>query len=81
MEACGAAIIQPTSHRCRNVLSVPLPVSAKVGWRPMPEASMMPAEVMAAEIVDLLHNGSNGEIRVKISTERPAFVAPITDLT
>ncbi len=46
-----------------------------------PEFNMMPTEVMAAEIVDLLMNAPNGEIRVKTATDRPAFIAPIADLS
>ncbi len=45
-----------------------------------PEFNVMPVEVMAAEIVDLLMNGDNGEIRVKIAADVPAFAAPIPDL-
>ncbi|MEM7002449.1 MAG: SDR family NAD(P)-dependent oxidoreductase, partial [Pseudomonadota bacterium] len=39
------------------------------------EYNMMPAEVMALEVVDLLQRGANGEIRVKMATDQPAFVA------
>jgi len=46
-----------------------------------PEFNVMPTEVMAAEIVDLLHNGANGEIRVKNATEKPAFTVGIPDLS
>ena len=38
---------------------------------------MMPAEVMAAEMVDLLQNGENGEVRVKISAQEPAFAVEL----
>ena len=38
-----------------------------------PEFGMMPTSVMAAEIVDLLRNGANGEVRVKYRAEKPAF--------
>jgi len=39
----------------------------------------LPTEVMAAEIVDLLQNGANGETRVKMS-DAPAFVVDAIDL-
>jgi NAD(P)-dependent dehydrogenase (short-subunit alcohol dehydrogenase family) len=39
----------------------------------VPEFNVMHVKVMATEIVDLLFNGSNGEIRVKNGTEIPAF--------
>ncbi len=38
-----------------------------------PEFGMMPTSVMAAEIVDLLMNGANGEVRVKVRADTPAF--------
>ena len=38
-----------------------------------PEFGMMPVPVMAAEIVDLLQNGANGEVRVKSRSDKPAF--------
>ena len=38
-----------------------------------PEFGMMPTSVMAAEIVDLLRNGANGEVRVKSRSETPAY--------
>ena len=41
-----------------------------------PEFAMMPPATMAAEVVDLLVNGSNGEVRVKNSAEAPGFVVP-----
>ena len=46
-----------------------------------PEFNVMSAEVMAAEIVDLLLNGENGEIRVKNAADKPAFTAPLPDLS
>ncbi len=46
-----------------------------------PEFGMMPTEVMAKEIVDLLQNGANGEVRVKTRAERPAFAIEPPDLT
>ena len=46
-----------------------------------PEFGMMPASVMAAEIVDLLKNAPNGEIRVKIRSEVPAFAVDLPNLT
>ena len=45
-----------------------------------PEFNMMPAEVMAAEIVDLLQNGDNGEVRVKVSDQKPAFTVELANL-
>ena len=45
-----------------------------------PEFNMMPANVMAAEIVDLLMNGSNGEVRVKVAADRPAFEAEMISI-
>ncbi len=45
-----------------------------------PEFSMMATDVIAAEITDLLFNGSNGEVRVKVRTDLPAFKAEIPDL-
>ncbi len=46
-----------------------------------PEFNVMPVEVMATEIVDLLFNGPNGEIRVKNGTQRPAFSVELPDLS
>ena len=40
-----------------------------------PEFGMMSASVMAAEIVDLLRNGANGEVRVKSRSGSPAYAA------
>ena len=37
-----------------------------------PQFHVMQPEVMAAEIVDLLFQGENGEVRVKVG-DRPAF--------
>ena len=45
-----------------------------------PEFNMMPANVMAAEIVDLLMNGSNGEVRVKVAADKPAFEAEMISI-
>ena len=45
-----------------------------------PDIGMMPARVMATEIVELLLNGANGEVRVKARTESPAFVVRPPDL-
>lgn len=41
-----------------------------------PQFEMMPATVMAAEVVDLLLNGDNGEVRVKHSADVPGFAIP-----
>ncbi len=46
-----------------------------------PQFGMMPAAVMAEEIVDLLLHGANGEIRVKNAQERPAFTVGLPDLS
>ena len=45
-----------------------------------PEFGMMPTSVMAAEIVDLLCNGANGEVRVKSGSDRPAYTAKVPEL-
>ena len=45
-----------------------------------PEFEMMPTHVMAKEIVDLLMNGSNGEVRVKVAADRPSFEAEMISL-
>ncbi|MDP6970831.1 MAG: SDR family oxidoreductase [Pseudomonadales bacterium] len=42
---------------------------------------MMPASTLAAEIVDLLNNGVNGEIRVKLAQDKPAFAVAPVDLS
>ncbi|MEM1435291.1 MAG: SDR family oxidoreductase [Pseudomonadota bacterium] len=46
-----------------------------------PEFGMMPAELMAEEVFDLLCNGANGEIRVKNAADRPAFTVDIPSLS
>jgi NAD(P)-dependent dehydrogenase (short-subunit alcohol dehydrogenase family) len=46
-----------------------------------PEFNVMPVEVMAAEIVDLLFNGANGEVRVKTRANKPAFTVGLPDLS
>ncbi|MFK7916247.1 MAG: SDR family NAD(P)-dependent oxidoreductase [Pseudomonadales bacterium] len=38
-----------------------------------PEYGLMPADLMAQEIVDLLMQGRNGEVRVKNAADKPAF--------
>ena len=45
-----------------------------------PEFGMMPVELMAAEVVDLLMNGSNGEVRVKNAADKPSFAVGLPDL-
>lgn len=45
-----------------------------------PEYGLMPADMMAAEIVDLLMHGDNGEVRVKSAIDKPAFVITPPDL-
>ena len=37
----------------------------------------MPPSMMAGEAVDLLQNGANGEVRVKLK-DRPGFAVPPT---
>ena len=44
-----------------------------------PEFSMMSTDIIAAEITDLLFNGTNGEVRVKVRTDLPAFKAEMPD--
>ncbi|MGK0224098.1 MAG: NAD(P)-dependent dehydrogenase (short-subunit alcohol dehydrogenase family) [Limisphaerales bacterium] len=46
-----------------------------------PQYGMMPAELMAAEIIDLLKNGANGEVRVKNAADRPGFAVEMPDLS
>ena len=41
-----------------------------------PEFGMMPASMMADEVVDLLANGANGKVRVKNSADVPGFAIP-----
>jgi NAD(P)-dependent dehydrogenase (short-subunit alcohol dehydrogenase family) len=45
-----------------------------------PEFNLMTVEVMAAEIVDLLFNGENGEVRVKNVGDKPAFTVGLPEL-
>lgn len=45
-----------------------------------PQYGLMPAEMMAAEIVDLLLHGDNGEVRVKHAADKPAFAIPVPAL-
>lgn len=45
-----------------------------------PEYGMMSTTVMAAEIVDLLFHGANGEVRVKNAVDRPGFVVDTPNL-
>ena len=40
----------------------------------------MSPTVMAAEVVDLLMQGENGEVRVKVSEDAPAFAVPAMEL-
>ena len=45
-----------------------------------PEFNMMSPSLMASEVVDLLLNGHNGEVRVKNAADNPGFaVAPQSD--
>ena len=43
------------------------------------DATIMPPEALAAEVVDLLERGANGEVRAKV-TGRDAFVVPPIDI-
>ena len=43
------------------------------------DATIMPPEELAAEVVDLLERGANGEVRAKV-TGRDAFVVPPIDI-
>ncbi len=45
-----------------------------------PEFNVMSAAVMAAEIVDLLFTGENGEVRVKNGADKPAFTVELPAL-
>lgn len=42
-------------------------------------ATIMPPIELAREVVDLLYNGANGEVRAKVAG-RPAFVVPAIDI-
>jgi NAD(P)-dependent dehydrogenase (short-subunit alcohol dehydrogenase family) len=46
-----------------------------------PEFNIMPVKIMATEIVDLLFNGPNGEVRVKNGSDSPAFSVGLPDLS
>ncbi len=46
-----------------------------------PQYNVMPPEVLAAEVVDLLRHGPNGEVRVKMSADRAAFTVQAQDLS
>lgn len=41
-----------------------------------PEFGMMPASMMATEVVELLTHGANGEVRVKNAADVPSFAIP-----
>ena len=41
---------------------------------------MMPPDELATEVLDLLTNGANGEVRAKV-TGRDAFVVPPIDIS
>lgn len=45
-----------------------------------PEYGLMPADMMAEEVVDLLMHGRNGEVRVKSAADKPAFTVTPPDL-
>lgn len=45
-----------------------------------PEFNVMPVEVIAAEIVDLLEQGANGEVRLKTAADKPAIAIGLPDL-
>ena len=44
-----------------------------------PEFGVMPPSMLAAEVVDLLQNGANGEVRAKLK-DRPGFAVAPADL-
>ena len=44
------------------------------------ESGMMTPKVMALEVIDLLQRGRNGEVRVKVTEDEPAFSAEAMDL-
>ena len=46
-----------------------------------PEYGAMPAALIAEEVVDLLQQGANGEVRVKNAAGRQAFTVEIPDLS
>lgn len=46
-----------------------------------PKFGIMPAEALAAEVLDLLKNGRNGEVRVKARSDIAAFSAEPLDLS
>lgn len=41
--------------------------------------AMMPAATLAAEVLDLLARGDNGEIRVRLGEDAPGFAVPVPD--
>ncbi|MEM7097633.1 MAG: SDR family NAD(P)-dependent oxidoreductase [Pseudomonadota bacterium] len=45
-----------------------------------PEFNMMPAQLIATEVLDLLHTGRNGEVRVKVDADTPAFASETPEL-
>jgi NAD(P)-dependent dehydrogenase (short-subunit alcohol dehydrogenase family) len=45
-----------------------------------PEFNVMSVGIMAAEIVDLLLNGANGEVRVKNAADKPGFTIDLPEL-
>ena len=45
-----------------------------------PEFNVMSVGIMAAEIVDLLLNGANGEVRVKNAADKPGFTIGLPEL-
>lgn len=45
-----------------------------------PEFNVMSVDIMAAEIVDLLLNGANGEVRVKNAADKPGFTIDLPEL-
>ena len=45
-----------------------------------PEFNVMSVDIMAAEIVDLLLNGANGEVRVKNAADKPGFTIGLPEL-
>jgi NAD(P)-dependent dehydrogenase (short-subunit alcohol dehydrogenase family) len=57
---------------CPGGVDTPLITAALRG----DEMAVMPASVLAAEVLDLLERGANGEIRLRASAAEPAEVVP-----
>ena len=42
---------------------------------------LMPAEVLAGDVLDLLARGANGEVRLRQSADRPPIIVPVPEFT